>query len=499
MKFYRSLSARNYYVASILAMAPIAAFAQVMTVSQIPTIQKSPGVYEIVDRSAIEINKMQWNQSVLQQDRKQYERAVSETQTAFQEMVGRCTGTSAASCTGFNKLKNISNATAKSKSYEISISDLNTAIADYITTRTTFVEKLNSIAVTQEIFNNTQDAPGSTAYKMGSLNLARFAAVYQDAIAKLDAAAASLTYRYKSGMGVKETAAGMGLESPTSADTPDVIKRKFAEVRENLKLSIQDRETVGFMSRALSQQMLSYVDSNEWKLYWKNGYQQAGAKDWQDSLKKQARILKYLRGVYCMPLGTPAIAIPINTPGIFGMATEMLKYLNRGVDRSNFRLVDKTEYEAANIRTTLNRFDQLFASIESQSGGKNSVKGVKGMLHRLNSSVTWKNQVEAYMGIMRILRTNMLDELALLDGNCDLVRERYYADYKTFNDDAFDNVLNQFISGFAPGWNTNSVNEAFVDAGVIIQAKGAYWVDFMELQKQHPLTNPLARDRRGLR
>lgn len=494
MKSYRLMSARSLYAASILAVTPVAAFAQVMTVSQIPTIQKSPGVYEIVDRAAIETQKINWGQQSLQADREQYNRIVNESYKAFQDIMGRCNAASAgqkpwANCTGFRKLQQINAFTAKIKNADskVNLTELAESINNYIAARTLFSEKIAAISVQQDVFANTQNGANAAAYKAGSINLARFTKVYQDAIAKLDAAAAQFTYRYNSGMGAKISVAGMGLEIPESHETPEYIRDQFAEIQSNMRLSYDQKESLGLMSREVSRQLFGYTQSAGWRGYWDNNRQKQDNGAWLKSLTEKARVLKYVRGVYCMQLGTPAIAIPQPRPGFMGMRTgAMLDYLKRGVSESQFRLVDKTEFDQVAIRDTLKRFDQLFVSIESQAGNRNATAGLKGMLHRVNSTVTWHNEVEAYLGIMGILRENMVDELDIIDGNCENVRQRYYARYVTFKDTAFDQVLNRYLLGIAPGANLDPTTSAFVEAGTVIKSKGSYYKKYLKLQKEHP-------------
>lgn len=324
-------------------------------------------------------------------------------------------------------------------------------------------------------------------YRLGSLNLKAFADTYKEGIKNIDAMTIGLTYRYATSFGPQVTADGMGLEIPSATVTPDSLVAALQEQQKNLELSRKEKADLGLVSNELGRMMLGFVDTNATKLYWFNGMQKEDKEKWIESVETKARILKWVRAVYCMQIGVPVLDIPDARK--FNLA-----YLTRGVPESTFRIGQKesAERDEQNIRKMISRFDEVFVSVSSQAGEYNNVGGIMGYMNRANSLLTWHNEIAAYLSIMKILRENMVDELDLAESagapeGCEKVRARYYARYGSIvKDTAFNQKVSAHLDGMNSSGSADRLQNAFKVAGVVIHKKGAFFQNLQKFLKAHP-------------
>jgi hypothetical protein len=455
-----------------------------------------PGEYTITDRSRIETQKIEWSMLAQKEDQQAYQKSADDSYAAYTALYEK-----------FNALRLIHQNTvvAKSGKAMVDIAVLTQAINDYIKARDLFIQKIAAIQVTQDVWSglasDVPSQPGNKAspeelaqaekakaqaliYKRGSLNLKAFADTYNKAVEKMDSEARELTYRVNNHVTVITTEPKMGLEIPEAQMSPDALKAEFEERMKNSTLTEDEIEDVGQVSIALGRMMLSFGDANSKHLYVFNDLQNKDRDDWIESMQTKNRLLHWTRAVYCMRLGVPGLDLP-------KLKAFNLDYLVRGMgkDGERMRITQKAEWSEANIRSTLTRFDQLFLSLQSQSGEFNKEGGVMKYLHRVNSALTWHNEVRAYMSIMLLLRENMLDELDLAAGGlagCEKVRSRYYARYVSLKDPLFMKTVSSFLDGIMVSGSGDDLTNSFRDLGIVLKGKGEYMKEVRKFMKQHP-------------
>lgn len=446
----------------------------------IAPVASTPGVYDIINRSAIETQRIEWGMLLQKQDEAQYQTAVRKAEEAYLSMYNL----------GLSELRKFHNVSVLSKEREIPVSELNAGIDRFIAQRDQFSQALSALDVVADVWKGLAAQPSKgqnsvvdSVYKRGSINLQALTTTYRDGIKKMTDEANALTYRYKDGTGSQVSLAGLGLQKVGMADTPEVIQRRMQELQENSRLTSVDIQKIGRSTLEIKRHMAEFVNANDMKLYWLNSNQQGTRQAWIDSLQKYARLTHFIRANFCMQAGVPAISLP------------ELKSFNRGYFSRDFasriRLAEKAEFDSAVIRKVMPKFDELFASLQSQSGELNGQGGVMGFLHKVNSTLSWQNEVYAYYSIMKIIRDMYLDEADIADGameGCEKVRERYYSKYVTLKDEKFNKDVQMYLLASS---SANPIVQAFNMAGSVIIPKGKFQLEYRKLVKQNPSVSPL--------
>ncbi len=451
---------------------------------QYGAIATSPGTYEYIDRSKIERNRIDWSMLVEKQDHDTYEKTVSESEAAYKDLYQ-----------SYAKLKELSIQSTINK-LPISAEELASAVFNFRMARDVFHQKIAGLEVFSEVWggranlnpDQKQALPAEQqnaieyVYSKGAVNLGLFAKTYDAGIRAMVDQAAALTYRYNDGMQAVDTIAGEGLMDPMTHETPRSILANLEIFRKNAELTFQDTENLSRLPKMVAYQMAQFINANDLHFYWQNDLQKQGRSDWLEALEFKFRLTKYVRAANCMSVGVVALSLP-------PLESFDLGYLVRGA-RQKVRIVQKAEFDEVAIRATLNRLDELFRSLQSQNGEFNDVGGVMGYINKINSTLTWKNEVEAYLGILTFLREDYRDELDLITdpiGRCDRVRQRYYARYKTFRDGFAARADAYFVTG---GSSTDPTMQAFAVAGKVILTKGQYLKEYRKLLSDHPEFSP---------
>ena len=448
------------------------------------------GDYRIIDEAQIQQKQIEWGMMAQTQDRELYEKALIEAKAAFDDLYGSCTdGRNLNSCSGFRKLVqihiNTSGGAPKDEKALIHAADLQTAVQNYFEKRTTFLQKIAAVAVTQDVFSGIAkggEGNQERQYELGAFNLKAFAKVYQDAVAELDQQARELTYRVDLNLTVFVTEPGQGLTPPDAMFTPDQLAENIRVLQQALALTPEEEEAIELLSINLGRQLLSFFNANNKKLYWYNDEQTKNGKDFVESISNKFRTLQWVRGGLCMKLGVPAIDIA--EPKKFN-----LNYLNRGLSDEDFRFAQATEWDEGNIYSILQRFDEFFLSVRSQAGEFNEAGGLMGFVNRVNSTLTWHNEAKAALSMMRLLRENMTDELDIARNlvlGCNKVKERYKQKYGSFRDEFYNGYIKPILRGTVIGTSGDPTMLAFQEAGPVIFGKVRAKTDYDMFLAEHP-------------
>ncbi len=472
---YRKL--RTAFFVELLALG-IAAHAQFSgSKGGMPFMAANPGTYEFQDRASIERNQIDWSLLVEKQDQEAYNNATAGAEAHYKKMYEQLT-----------HLRNLHTESFISRVRNIPPEELQNAIYSFKTERDLFQQSIAAIDVLSEVWrglgnaangNQEQKKQAEYVYSKGALNLKAMTDTYQEGIAKMTSEAAALTYRYDNHMQPVETKPGMGLEDPTTNATPQSLANDLKIYQSQAMLTDDDKTRLAELSNALGSQMAQFLNTNDLHFYWYNTLQKSDKADWLDSLNLKFRLFKFAKAYYCMPTGVPALNIP--QPRAFN-----LDYLKRGA-RSQVTIIQKAEFDEQAIRQTLSRFDEIFVSLQSQSGQFNDVGGIMGYVNRVNSTLTWHNEVEAYLNIMVMLKEAFADELDLITnpiGGCEKVRERYYARYKTLLDVSFKQLAYAYFGGSVPSADNTMI--AFKDAGQVLLSKGLFQKQYRQMLVEHP-------------
>jgi hypothetical protein len=444
----------------------------------------SAGTYNLVDQAQIVKYKMDWSLAMQKQDEAQYSKAVSEAQTAYEDLYKN----------GLIPLRAIHNDTFLGKMKIASPIELATAIDNFIQRRDLFEQKIAVLETASDVWKGLQSSvTAKTAnkdaveqfYQRGSINLQSFVQTYRDAIAKMTKEASDYRYIVQNGMTGAETAPGNGLVKVGSEDTPEFIKQKLEVFAHNARITEDDKAKLSRISYALVKHMGEFVNATNMKMYWMNAAQKGTRDAWIKDLETKARVLKYARGRYCMPIGVPALSLP-------ELKAMNLGYLTRDF-KSQIRLVPTAEFDTDSMRKTMMRFDESFLSLQSQGGELDGMGGFVGFLNRVNSTLAWHNEVAAYLSVMKIVRDMYMDELDVASdpiSGCEKVRARYNQTFGSFLEENFQRTATMYLAGTS---STDSVMQDFNVAGTqVIIPKGKYLIEYRALLKKHPETSPMA-------
>lgn len=452
-----------------------------------PMIATQPGQYEMIDRAQIEKYRLDWSTLVQKQDQEAYQKATDEAEAAYKQMYGSCTGSDYTTCTGLQQLRQIHIDTMVSKTKMIPAGDLASIVTNFKAVRDRFQMKLGAMSVLSDVWTNlgqqtdldSKNQKAVYVYQKGSLNLKALTEKYQQGIQQMIAEANKLTYWVDANGRQVKTNEGMGLEEVATDDTPEIFKDQLDNFQKRAALTSENREALKEVPVAFARILDKFVNATDIHLYWYNTLQDQDRKDWIDSLETKARVFKYVKAVYCTPMGVPALAVP--APHKFN-----IDYLKRG-GAGLVRIAQASETDEANIRDTLIAFDQAFLSVRSQSGEFNNVGGVMGYINRANSTLTWHNEVAAYLSVMNILRDMYQDELDLLKdsvGGCEKVRARYNQRYGSLRDESFKSIVETYIGGGSVQQDDTML--AFADAGKVILTRIQYMRKHQLFLAEHP-------------
>ncbi len=447
-------------------------------------IQQTPGTYQLEDTAAIAREYISFSKQLQQQDQEQYQKITEAAKTGYLEL--------------YNMLQALRDLSVQSTSTQLNAITAEqhlVAINNFKRSKDQLTTETAALAVLKDVWAGISgvDAEGKTSnklqtvgvYQKGQLNLEKLLVVYERAINNMTAEAANLPLRVRNNMTVVTVPKGMSLEPVQVQMTPAALQQQYADIRLMSKITEDEKETkLKPISVEIATHMDKFLGENGLKLYWQNDKQKGDREEWIESLLNKAKIIKYVRAVYCAPTGVPAIDIP--KPTMLN-----LDYLKRG--GSSVRLVQTATFEEDEIRATLTRFDQYFVSVESQSGAYNDIGGIGGMIHRVNSTFTWHNEVYAYLSMMKILRDMYVDELDLQTNSvmgCEKVRERYYSMYGSIRNDAKTKAqVDELILGANSGMTNMQV--AFSSLGELLIGKIAYAKKAREFLKSHPAASAI--------
>lgn len=444
-----------------------------------------PGLYQMVDVAKIESNRIDWSKSLQRQDQEQYLAATRDSKAAYESLYNK----------GLMPLRAITNDTFLAKKRIATPGELATAIDEFIRQRDLFDQQLAALSVVSDVWSglatqptnsSVQNVQVETVYKRGSLNLKALANEYRLAIERMTTEASKYQYTVSNGSRGLETAPGGGLVKVGSVDTPEFIRAKLNDFTTKAALTQADIEALSQMAIDWKTQAFEFTEANDIKLFWYNKMQKGDAESWVESLQHKARVMQYARGLYCMQVGAPALAIPAPKRG-------NVDYLVRDV-KSRIRLVEAAEFDGKNIKATLTRMDLWLESLKSQAGEKDETEGVMGYIHRANSTFTWHNEVAAYLSILKILRDMYVDERDLSDSpwlNCAKVRARYNARYGSFKEQSFMNEFEMWMTMGAA--SPDPGRRAFSIAGGVILTKGSFAKQHFDYLRNNPSASVLGK------
>jgi hypothetical protein len=417
-------------------------------------VATSPGRYEYVDLSAVAMKGIDFSIMVQKQDQELFEKTVADAQTEYTNLYNNF----------YLPLYNIhvSSVVDVNNPKPADVAELARLMEAFKIQRDLFLQKIGAVAVVQDVWKsmsarNDKDmtdadrAQRDLIYSKGSLNLKALTDAYRAQIGGIESNTRALTYVYFNGQMNVSTVAGAGLDEPTVQASAAVLKMNLESLQRTTDAILEVKRkgtTFEQLADAFSTELKDYVNdtTNSKHWYWFNDLQKTDQDAWIASLQTKARLLKYVRAVYCAPIGVPAIVVP-------ELKSFDLNYLVRGA--KGIRMPKATMFDENEIRTTLVKFDEKFVSLQSQNGEYNDQGGVMGVLNRINSTVTWHNEVGAYMNIMKILREGMIDETDILADSvvgCEKVRSRYremYASTGGFQDKIFDQTKRNYFEGLA--------------------------------------------------
>jgi hypothetical protein len=473
----------SWSVVTLLAALPLQGSAQTPGV-----FAANPGQYTFQDTARLGRNVIEWSSKMQQQDQDAYNQAKAEADAAYKGMFGTCTGSDINTCTGLQKLRRIHIETMISRHTIVPARDLAIDVQNFMNAQEQFAVKLAAIESLGKTWQGMAQSQNGNAnlYQKGSINLTALTNVYRDAITAMAKEAAGLTYKVDNNAQVIETKPGMGLDPVDTVDDPKALAAQLAVFQKRAALTDEDRQHIGEISVALSRQLAKYLNVDSARLYWFNDAQKQDGQDWVKQITLEAQIFKYVKARWCVPLGVPAMDIP----KVGGGYLQNVSYLIRG---GSIRMVPTAEFDPDNIRETLTRLDAEVLSLKLQNGDFNDKGGFVGFVNRVNSTLTWHNEVGAYLSVINIIRDILVDEIALASNplaGCEEVRASYFKRFGSMKDEAGKKWAQTYVDPLLTRMNfATSGNEwvtAFGDAGQIVLTKGKYIRDLQLFQQKHP-------------
>jgi hypothetical protein len=474
---------------------PVCLFAvSTVALAQIPgyPIALQPGDYKITDTSKILDTSVNLTKQLQGQDWEMYQKVLSESGKAYNELYGSC---DSSKCTNFQELRRMSILTTKAKTVaSFKLQDIITVQQSYISSRDKLLQQLAAIEVTKEVWDGIISSNYSEAtkleYRKAAMNFGKLADTYRNGIAQMDTQASTLEYKYESGAGIRASDPNKGLEAPNSPATAEVIKAELESKVRAMSFTQPERDLVSAVHWNMTYQMLNFRDSRGQKLIFFTKGQDENNQQWIKDVETQARLLAFVRGASCMPLGAPAVDIPQETA-----TSQFTVFLTRDLNKV-FQLRQGVVRELGQLREMKRRMERIFVSLQSQNGEFNSQGGVMSYVHRANSTFTWHNQVAANFAIMKILFEMINDEIDVISPDpegCSKVRARYNARHGSFNDASFGNVVDRYLGGEWPGGAPDDITKSFASAGQAILARGEIAKEVRMYKRDHPAASSFRR------
>lgn len=380
-----------------------------------PILPGQPGQYDLANRSVITKNRIDWKILAQKTDQAAYETATREADEAYVKLFGQCVKQEASSCTGLMLLKQLHIETVISTNRVATALEINKATQSFLTDKQTFKNKLASLRVLRDVWYALSsqpiahnNSPQVAEYQKGHLNLKALDSIYTEGFDRITKEATALTYRVETKNSVVETKPGAGIERSD----------------QHLVLSSDRKASLSEFSMQIARHTRAFIGASDLKAFW-SGLHEGGQKDWIQTLLSKAKSTSFARGLYCTPVGVPALEI-------IGQLKEF-DDLRRGAHRL-IQIQPKLLFDVATIRSNIDKFDQLFGSLNSSGNTFEGVGGVTGFLHRVNPVLQWNDEILAFLSALKVLRDMHQDELDLLTDTsfgCAKVRSRYIERYQS--------------------------------------------------------------------